>query len=288
MGGYRKALALALILAPWYWYTGNPNRFDHKSKPPKVEISRLEDKIDEPGWPMVIETKGGPLSVSEINFNEHFKIETNRYILVKDDDWLISRVIGWFGSIPGKILFWDYDYGRGLDYKRTWRVLEYLENNKSITDVTIRLSHNKALYDCLRMFTEKDLRKRNNIVARVLLGLPVTIKDEIWAEFFIGDYYNPLTRTAVVYSNIESIGLHEIGHHRDFQRFTSDWEYMLARILPPVMLYQEAKASLYAKDGLKPEEGYQFYRYLMPAFMTYVLATYAIVRRIFRGKNETK
>ena len=98
---------------------------------------------------------------------------------------------------------------------------------------------------------------------------------------------NPLTQTVVCYSNIESVTAHELGHHKDCQRFDRDWIYILARPLPPVFLYQEWKASSRACDIMSKEDGWQFNRYLMPAFLTYCLATYGMIKKLFSdGKRD--
>ena len=83
-----------------------------------------------------------------------------------------------------------------------------------------------------------------------------------------------MTQTAVVYSNLTSFAAHEIGHHLDFQRFDSDWEYFLSRKIYPVMLFQEYAASIYAADIMAGADRWQIFRYLVPAFFTYLLIFY--------------
>jgi hypothetical protein len=227
------------------------------------------------------------IKTKDIDFSKDFQIKTDRYRFVKDKDWIPSRIIGHIASIPGKIYFFDWDYGWGQDKDRTRAALSMLEENKDIKDLTLRLNHNEAFYDMYRMFTEKKLRDRNNFLARATLGVVLSVGDEIWAEFARGSYYNPLTKTVVCYSNIESITAHELGHHQDFQRFDSDWGYMLGRILPPVMLYQEWKASTNAKNQiLSKDDSWQFYRYLIPAFFTYIMGTYKTIKKIKKVFSE--
>ena len=161
-----------------------------------------------------------------------------------------------------------------------------LEKNKDIKDITVRLNHNEAIEDFKRLFTEKELSERNNLPARVILGSLNLIKDEVWAELFRGSYYNPLSRTAVCYSNIESITAHEIGHHKDFARFDSDGVYALSRLLPPVCLYQEWIASKNATEMLSESDQWQFNRYLVPAFGTYLLFYGGILGRMAKDKKK--
>ena len=117
-----------------------------------------------------------------------------------------------------------------MDAEKSKAVLSILESNKNIKDLTVRINHNEPIYDCYRLFSDEKVKKRNNWFARTLIGVPSSILGELFAELRRGDYYNPMNQTAVLYSNIESIAAHEIGHHKDFQRFTSDWEYSMSNI----------------------------------------------------------
>ena len=182
-----------------------------------------------------------------------------------------------------RLYFWDWDIGWGLDAKESRAVLSMLENNPNTRDVTVRINHNEAIYDCLRLFSDPKVEERNNWLARVLMGIPTSVSGELFAELSRGDYYNPLNQTAVLYSNVESISAHELGHHQDYQRFTSDWEYGLAGAFPPVKLYKEWQASQNALDTIKKEgDEWQFNRYLLPAFLTYLLAGYFMSKRILQ------
>ncbi len=224
------------------------------------------------------------VKTKNIDFSkDSFEIKTDRYRFVKDDDWFPSRAVGYVFSLPSKLIFLDWRVGQGLDGDRTRAALAMVENDKKFHDMTLRVNHNEAFYDWWRMMSDDKLTERNPFLYRAIFGTISTIKDEIWAEFARGDYYNPLTRTAVVYSNLEGITAHELGHNRDFDRFDTDWCYDLARVLPPVMCYQEWKASTYARDEiLSKNDEWQFDRYLVPAFATYVIASISILRGLKR------
>jgi len=228
------------------------------------------------------------INTKDIPFSKNFYIKTDRYTLTKNQDWLPSRVIGHVSSLATKLLFWDWNMGWGPDGDRARAALSMIENKNSLKNVTLRLNYNEPCYDIFRLFTEPALKKRNPFLARATLGVLSTLGGELFAELSRGDYYNPYTHTAVNYSNVEAIFAHEVGHAKDFKRFNTDWIYSLCRAIPPVMLYQEAKASLNAKELLSPDDSNQFYRYLVPAFMTYVLGLTArmIRRRITKKQSE--
>lgn len=226
------------------------------------------------------------LNTGSLDLSKPFYIKTDRYKIINDNDWFTSRIVGSVLSTPGKLFFMDKKYAEGQDEKRIRAVFSMLEKNKDIKDITVRLNHNEAIEDFKRLFTEKELSRRNNLPARVILGSLNLIKDEVWAEFFRGSYYNPLARTVVCYSNIEAVTAHEIGHHKDFSRFDSDWEYALSRILPPVCLYQEWIASKNATEILSDSDQWQFNRYLLPAFGTYLLFFGKMLEMITKNKKK--
>lgn len=278
----KRILIGAACLAAWYAYSGNPANFYTPSSPRSEK--RLEERVgSQYRLPDVIQTTTGPVTVKDIDFNGSFLLETPRYRLHKSEDFPWSRAIGYVASIPTKIFFWDSNASYGLDAERTKRVLAILENDKSLSGLTVRVNHTRAWYDTWRLFTEEKVTERNNWLARMFLGVPVTLLSGITSEFSRSDHYNPLTQTTIVYSNIDAIPFHEIGHHKDYQRFTSDWAYALMNtIFPPIKLYKEYQASMYAKDYLPPEQQYQFYRYLIPAYLTYLWAMWGLGKKFYR------
>ena len=303
MKGLKVAL-LAAGLATWYTINGcipNSKKTIQEKYPLPAEIKVIDSSIhyeERERTLTIIDSDGNKtkenrlekvVKTEDIDFSGDFEIKTERYRLVKDNDWLPSRLVGHIFSIPLKLYFWDWDVSWGVDEDRARAVLSMLESNENIKDLTVRLNHNEALYDLYRIFTDKHLRERNNFLARSTLGTLTCLADEIWAEFGRGDYYNPLSKTVVVYSNIESIAAHELGHHTDYERFTSDWEYGLLGMLPPVKLYKEWIASTNAKTSImSPDDNWQFYRYLLPAFFTYVLGSIATVKKLFKSKDNKK
>jgi hypothetical protein len=226
------------------------------------------------------------VKTESIDFSKNFEIKTDRYTVVKNDDWKGSQAIGSVLSIPAKVYFWDRNVSRGLDEEKTRSVIAMLENDKSVKDITVRINHNEALSDMYKLFTDEKTKKRNNIIARSTLGVAISLKNELFAELFRSDYYNPMTQTAVVYTNIESIDSHEIGHHKDWQRFDRDWIYTIARAVPVVALYQEWKANDHACKLISENDQWQYDRYLLPAFFTYVAGFYILARKRMKKMKE--
>lgn len=293
-----KKLAIGVAgLALWYIMNSAPSNPVPSSVryplPDHIDVVKAE-YVNNQGNQVEIESKNGSLETivlktKDIDFDEDFKLETKRYRLVKDDDWLPSRLVGHTAAMFTRLFFWDWDAGWGLDEEKSKTVLSMLESKEELKGLTVRINHNEGFYDWYRMNTQNDLTERNPFLYRWTVGSLVSFKDEIFAEFARGDYYNPLTKTVVLYSNIESVSAHEFGHHADFERFDTDWVYDISRILPPVMLYQEWQASkTYATKIMSEEDGWQFNRYLIPAFGTYCLATLGATRRFLFGKKEDK
>jgi hypothetical protein len=286
-GGCLGLGALVLTLGAWYAATG-------KNDAPAEKINLLPDKIAVTDTDLPFETltfkdtaSGEDISKkfidpAKIDFNRDFRIKTDHYEVIKYKDDFITRCVGHAGSCVRKLFFWDSKVGWGMGDEGTRGVISMLEHNKEIDGITVRLNHNGIFKDCLKLFVNEETTKRNNIIARVCIGLPETFIGECYAGFSRSDYYNPMTGTAVIYSDVQAIAAHEIGHHKDFRRFSSDWEYSMVRPIPPVTLYQEWQASSNAKGIMPEKDQWQFYRYLIPAFATYVLGCYALSRKVLQ------
>ena len=92
-------------LAAWYIFTGNSARFNPELR---QEEPAVVQHYEEETLPEIIETLDGPLYTEDIDFDGDFEIETERYHVIKDEDFLLSRMLGWFGSFWGKVYFFDY------------------------------------------------------------------------------------------------------------------------------------------------------------------------------------
>jgi hypothetical protein len=282
MGTITKALFVAGLAGLYLTCGGNPSGKTIAQKyslPSEIKVVETTLPYEERKVPKYFDKTGIPreteriVKTANIDFSKDFKIKTERYNLIKAHDWTPLRVIGHINCLPIRLYFFDWDVGWGPDSERTRAALSMLENDKNADGLTVRLNHNKVTEDTYRMFTEKQLTDRNPFLYRATFGLASALFDELWGSLARGDYYNPLTKTVVNYSNVESILAHEIGHKKDFGRFSTDWLYSLSRAFPPVMLYQEWKASTIARDRvLSKDDSNQFYRYLIPAFATYVMA----------------
>ena len=294
-----KTLGFIAALGTWYYLTDKPvpkevgkyqlpaeikvinTTFKYETREKKRIIIEESFKKEEKWVEKYIKT-------DVIDFSKKFVIETERYNIIKDEDFLPAQMIGNVMSLPSCFYFYDLNVSRGLDLDKTKAVIAMLENNKKIKNLTVRINHNAAITDAYRMFFDDKVVKRNDLVARLFIGLPNSLGEEIWASCFRGDYYNPMTQTVVLYSNIESFAAHEIGHHKDFQRFETDWLYAASSaVFPPAILYKEWQASQYGKDMLSEYDKYQFNRYLLPAFLTYLLGGWYLSRNVLQ-KRELK
>lgn len=285
--------AVGVVLSPYYWYSSNYTiSYDFFNKRPALVESVKQEPTKQKKQDL--ESKFNPEITTEkpeenyyTSPKENLKNDTpvikadKNYKLIDDKDFIIWRALGYVGSLPFKAFFMDWDVNNYVkpDTKNSIKTL--LENDSKIDGLTVRLNHTSPFTDVYRLFTEEQLTERNNIFARFFLGMPTVLFGEFFSKFTRSDYYNPYTKTAVVYSNVEGVAKHEIGHHRDFTRFDRDWIYSLSRLLPPVMLYQEWKASKYAKWTLEEKNRAQFGRYLIPAYLTYLISTILGFARLY-------
>jgi hypothetical protein len=274
----KKVAWTAAALGVWYMFNTQPQDLGSVDEryPLPTQIVVSDSSI-----PYTVDSQGEKVvQVKDIDFSaDKIDITTDRYHFVKDKDWTPLWLIGQPLSCFSKLYFWDHNIGWGADADRTKALLAMVENDKMLTNITVRVNRNAPFQDLYRLFTEPSLIERNPFLARATIGVFDVVKSGAEAYLYRGDYYNPFTRTAVVYSNVESIGAHEMGHAKDFQRFDYDWVYALSRPLTPVMLYQEWRASQNAKGILSEQDQWQFNRYLVPAFCTYLYISWVILKK---------
>ncbi len=275
----RNTAILAVGLAAWYTYLGEPQNLpditERYQLPAQIRV--LESSVPyttDPNGNRILQTKDIDFSSNNID------ITTDRYHFVKNQEWPFFRAIGMIGSSINKLYFWDHNIGRGVDADRTRALLAMVEGDRELDYMTIRVNCSAPVLDIYRLFNDPEIVERNPFLARATIGILDVLKSGIESKLYRGDYYNPFTQTAVVYSSIESIEAHEMGHRRDFQRFNTDWIYALARPFFPVMLYQEWRASQNAKDIMSDADQWQFNRYLMPGFLTYLIASWYLTKKI--------
>ena len=200
--GYKSITALALGLGLWYSCNGKPAHYPSSQSryplPKEIIVKdtslpyftreKTIESFDAHGVPKNEKVLEKIVETDQINFSKDFNIITDRYRLVKDNDWLPSRIIGQVSSLPERLFFWDWNIHWGLDEKKSQAVLAMLEQNHDLRNLTVRINHNEAFYDWFRMMAQKDLQERNPFLFRAIVGSLTTLKDEIWSEFGRGDY----------------------------------------------------------------------------------------------------
>lgn len=272
MGYFKKLLtcaAIGIALSPYYFYASNKIiGYSNLKERPAIVQTVKQTKPDLEG--VVNESEENVIKEDNNTLPYETISPVKKYVVVEDKEWLPFRALGYIGSLPAKTLLMSWKMNNYVTPETRKSIETILENDSGIDGLTVRINHTRPLKDTYRLFTEKQLMERNNFFARLFLGMPTTIIGEFFAKFTRSDYYNPYTRVAVLFSDIEAVAKHEIGHHRDFMRFNKDWVYSLTRLLPPVMLYQEWMASTYSKWTIEENNRGQFGRYLVPAFALYV------------------
>ncbi len=177
--------------------------------------------------------------------------------------------------LPAKLLLWNWRFANHSISATTEKKLEEYLDAKELP------AFEETQYQLNQYAPFADLRRliKNHYVAwpyRVLLGLPLTLIFDVLLPgrlFPWGDYYNPYTNTAHLYSDIPAVSLHEAGHAYDFamQRFKGT--YAAIRLIPFVDLYQEFQATDYAIDYLidsgDHDNELRAYKILWPAYGTY-------------------
>jgi len=178
-------------------------------------------------------------------------------------------------ALPTKLILWNRRFSNHTISEPTEaRLVQYLDSRSlpAFEDTTYRLNQYAPFGDLGALM-------RNQHVAwpyRLLLGLPVTVIIDVLLParlFPWGDYFNPYTNIAHLYSDEPAVVLHEAGHAYDFAQKRYKGTYAAARIIPFVDLYQEWRATDEAVDYLIELDDrrteFRAYKTLWPAFGVY-------------------
>ncbi len=195
------------------------------------------------------------------------QVERGRPNIVIDT---LGNILAWFP----KLLFFDSRFDNHAISEHTEAyVVEYLDGHQQTAGETmVRLNQYAPHKDFKRLF-------KNRKVAwpyRILLGIPAELFETLAPGrlFPWGDYYNPWSDTAHLYSDHPAIALHELGHSYDINRRRHKGTYAAVRIIPFVDLYQEYQASAHAILYLRETNDHQAeisaYRILYPAYGSYI------------------
>ncbi len=192
--------------------------------------------------------------------------------LVSDLDDKVSRAISGACNLPLKALYLSLKIGSGPKQETEDYIKNYVSTS-GLQNTTVRINHTSTWKDVKRLFKDKRL-KDIPFVSRILIGVPLTLLSGLYTKITRADYYNPMTRTVTVYSDVPAMALHELGHAKNMQEdplFKNHvtW-YTAASYLPPTKLYQEFRASQNAHRALSESERWQTGRYLVPSFALYV------------------
>ena len=179
-------------------------------------------------------------------------------------------------SLPMKLLLLSWKFNlHSISPQTEEKLVEYLEARHlpALRDTKFQLNEYNPGQDLSRLV-------HNHYVAwpyRLLFGFPTTLLFDVLLPgrlFPWGDYYNPYTNTAHLYSDHPAIALHEAGHAHDFASRRYKGTYASIRIIPFVDLYQEYQATKEAIGYLKATGDHptelSAYKVLYPAYGTYV------------------
>lgn len=195
------------------------------------------------------------------------QIGTN-YIINKKEPAVI-RPLSYVLNLPYKLAFLSTKIGRHPSEETIDSARHYIRSS-CLEDITLRAGHTSILQDAKRLFTD-DRLKDISLVGRSTLGVLAVAQGGIMGKLFRADHYNPFTKTIHLYSDVDAIANHELGHATDYANKKHTTLYSLASIaFPPLILYKEFMASKHAHQYARPQHRDQTARYLIPAYSTYV------------------
>jgi hypothetical protein len=110
----------------------------------------------------------------------------------------------------------------------------------------LQLGSSRPLRNIVRIWRRNGLRICGKLIGTLFWPL-----SEIMRAIGRLDCYDPFAHTVVLYHRDPAILTHELGHAQDFAKRKWLTLYILARLLLPVLLYQEFKASSYGIINLR-------------------------------------
>lgn len=184
--------------------------------------------------------------------------------------WVDS--IGNAFGIPTKLILWNRKMITHSISPQTEQALEkYLQENQ-LTDVKVRINQYAPGDEWHRLVANKRVGAGYRYTVGALTWLGETILPN--RVFASSDYYNPMTNTINIYSDLIPVVIHEAGHAKDFTQKKYPGTYAIVTVIPGVNLYHEAQASndamSYFSDKKDSEHLKEGYKTLYPAYGSYV------------------
>lgn len=133
--------------------------------------------------------------------------------------------------------------GASSDDEALSDVIDSLKDMPELSDVHLSLGGTTPIDNLSRVWDNKNLSLPGK-----LFGTLVSPMIDYKTALSRADHYNPYANTVTLFNSDPATLRHELGHAIDFKRKESPILYTLARTVPGVTLYQEAKASGYASD----------------------------------------
>jgi hypothetical protein len=158
--------------------------------------------------------------------------------------WFVDALGHYLFSLPSKIIFLNNKANNHDISSRTEaRLKAYLKKN-NLRDVKVRLNQYAPIEEWKRLYNNSDVHWGWRCTFGTLSLLRYTLlPDRLFGGLIGGDHYNPFTNTINIYSDHESIALHEGGHAKDFMDCEWTGGYALLRLVPLVSVFQEYIAS---------------------------------------------
>ena len=184
--------------------------------------------------------------------------------------------LDWLGNIfgaLGKLILWNWKVHRHWINEDTEKAMqEYIAKNPELGDLEIQLNRYAPQDAWRRLVKNKQVKWPYRLFIGTFL---VLIVDTILINRIFGsDYYNPYTHTVHLYSDVPSVGLHELGHAKDFAERRYKGSYAIFRIVPFANLYQEwiatDKAFTHIREEQQLAREIEAYKILYPAYGNYV------------------
>lgn len=179
-------------------------------------------------------------------------------------------------SLPSKLIFWNSKAdNHNISPEVIQLTKDYIREN-NLRNVKVRFNQYAPMAELRRVWENDTI----NPVIKYTFGIfgwviYTVLPERLFSGLIGGDHYNPFSNTVHIYSDLNSITIHEAGHSKDFNQREYKTLYSAIYSIPIIgALYHEAVASddaiAYFNEKERDEDIDESYKILVPAYSTYL------------------
>lgn len=225
----------------------NPsNSAERASYNPFVSYETNENKLDHESISLGEQVVGETVNGVRSSVNEMVNFSLERNSKGQDKGRFVEKTVSHVLSMINQLIYYTTPEAIFKNTPREELVAKLKHAVKDVPfehpGVLVRLEHVPFWGELKRLF-QKGIEHRPNVILQTLIGIPVVAGGYLAGKLGRSDFYNPFTRTAVVYHPDETVGKKLLGqaYFYDQKKYPGLWAIIGG--LPGFQHYKEYQAS---------------------------------------------